>query len=82
MQKCALVGSMYGETEEKENTCALCLMGKIKVFIWEHTVEMNVCKCVFYLGVNVTTYLSNRLISFNGKLIFIIEQMALSESAY
>lgn len=43
---------------------------------------MHVSKCVFYLGVNVTTCLSNRLISFNRKLIFIIEQMALSEGAY
>lgn len=50
MQKCAWVGSMYGETEEKENTCALCLMGKSKVFIWEHTVEMTACVqvCVLF----------------------------------
>lgn len=29
------------ETEEKENACALCLMGKRKDFIREHTVKMN-----------------------------------------
>lgn len=58
-------------------------MGKSKVFIWEHSGNECMCSSVcLFLGVSVSTCLSNRLISFNGKLILIIEQMALSQGAY